>query len=176
MMFFLILMANLGAVLLLIAVHETGHHLAGWAAGIPRREMRVRLLTFPQHVVLQDGTDWVAPFDLERYLGVMQRHLRSRGALFLYTAGGLIVETIFTVAVSLLLSGNGWTGLAQVLAGQSLAVFLIYTFLMDLPRALQRGYPWGDVSGLWFIARAPTLLLVTVLLAIRAALLWSLLG
>jgi hypothetical protein len=39
----------------LIAVHETGHYIAGLTAGIPATAMKIRLLTFPQHVALRDG-------------------------------------------------------------------------------------------------------------------------
>jgi len=42
---------------------------------------------------------------------------------------------------------------------------------MDLPMALRRGYPWGDVSGMWFIAKLPTALLAVGLLMVRVLLL-----
>ncbi|HEX6986990.1 MAG TPA: hypothetical protein VF170_16550 [Planctomycetaceae bacterium] len=176
MEFLLILVANVACVFTLIAVHEAGHYLAGWAGGIPRREMRVRLLAFPQHVVLRDGDAWVPPFDLERYVGLMRRHLTSAPRLFLYTAGGLLMETVFTTVAVLAAKSAGWPGVALMIAGQSLCLFAIYVLVMDLPMALRRGYPWGDVSGLWFIARGPTALLVTALLLVRGLLLWYVLA
>ena len=172
MTFFLIFLANAICIFVLIAVHETGHFLAGWAGGIPLGAMRIRLLTFPQHVVLRDGEEWVAPFDLERYLAVMQRHLGSGARLFLYTAGGLLLETFFTVVASALTKEVGWSGVALMIAAQSLGMYLIAVLLWDLPMALRRGYPWGDVSGLWFIAKGPTVVLAVGLLAIRGLLLW----
>jgi hypothetical protein len=81
--FVLIFLANVACIFVLIAVHETGHFLAGWAGGIPFGEMRIRLLTFPQHVALRDGEEWVTPFDLERYVAIMRRHLCSGARLFL---------------------------------------------------------------------------------------------
>jgi hypothetical protein len=167
-----IALANVACIFTLIAVHELGHFLAGWLGGIPLRAMRVRLLTFPQHVALYDEAGWIAPFDLERYLGVMQKHLGDGARLFLYTAGGMIFETIVAVATTLGAKAAGWDGLAVMVAGQSACLFVIYLFVMDLPMALRRGYPWGDVSGLWFIARGPTVLLVVAMLAIRAWLVW----
>jgi hypothetical protein len=171
MTFLLILFANAACAFALIAIHETGHFLAGWACGIPMRNMRIRLFTFPQHVVLRDGDEWVAPFDLARYLLIMQRHLGAGARLFAYTAGGLLLETMFTVAASAVAKETGWDGLALMIAGQSLGMYLIFVFLMDLPMALRRGYPWGDVSGMWYIARLPTALLAIGLLVVRVLLL-----
>ncbi len=170
--FVLIFLANAACVFILIAVHEAGHFLTGLAGGIPFGEMRIRLLTFPQHVVLRDGEEWVAPFDLERYVAIMRLHLGSGVRLFLYTAGGLLLGAVFAVAASVLAKEAGLSGLAIMIAAQSLGVGLVYIFLMDLPMALRRGYPWGDVSGMWFIAKTPTVLFVFGLLAVDALLLW----
>lgn len=70
--FLLIFLANATCIFVLIAVHEAGHFLAGLAGGIPVSQMRIRLLTFPQHVALRDGDEWVSPVrDLERYVATM---------------------------------------------------------------------------------------------------------
>jgi hypothetical protein len=167
-----IAVANVACIFTLIAVHEVGHFLAGWMAGIPLRAMRIRLWTFPQHVALYDGARWVTPLELEQYLPVMQRHLGAGARLFLYTAGGMLLETVFAIGATVGAKIADWDGLAAMVAGQSACLFLIYLFVMDLPMALRRGYPWGDVSGLWFIARGPTVLLVVSMLAVRAWLIW----
>jgi hypothetical protein len=171
--FVLIFLANAACIFVLIAVHETGHFLAGWAGGIPVGEMRIRLLTFPQHVALRDGEEWVSPVrDLERYVAIMQRHLGSGARLFLYTAGGMLLGMVFAVAASVLAKEAGFSGMAIMIAAQSLGMGLIYIFVMDLPMALRRGYPWGDVSGMWFIAKTPTVVFVVGLLAVDGLLLW----
>ena len=173
MIFLLIFLANAVCVFVLIAVHETGHFLAGWAGGIPLGAMRIRLLTFPQHVALRDGEEWVTPLsDLERYVRIMQRHLGFGARLFLYTAGGMILGTVFTVAAAVVAKEAGFSGMAIMIAAQSLVMGLIYIFVMDLPMALRRGYPAGDVSGMWFIAKIPTVVFVVGLLAIDGLLLW----
>ena len=82
-------LAHSGCIFGLITVHEFGHFLAGWAGGIPAGDMRVRLLTFPQHVALRFQDRWVSPFELDPYLATMSRHLVTTPRLFLYTAGGL---------------------------------------------------------------------------------------
>ena len=52
----------------LIAVHEFGHYLAGWAAGIPARDMRVRLFVFPQRVELRADNRWIWANEWELFL------------------------------------------------------------------------------------------------------------
>ena len=171
--FVLIFVANAVCVFVLIAVHEVGHFLAGWAGGIPLSGMRIRLLTFPQHVALRDGVEWVSPVqDLQRYVAVMQRHLGSGVRLFLYTAGGLIVGTVFTVAAVVLAKMTGLSGVATMVAAQSLGMGWIYVFVMDLPQALRRGYPAGDISGMWSISKSPTVLFVIGMFALDGLLLW----
>lgn len=39
-------------VIVLIAIHESGHYLAGLALGIPAKQMQLRLFTFPQHLAV----------------------------------------------------------------------------------------------------------------------------
>ena len=170
--FVLIFLANAFCIFVLIAVHECGHYLAGWICGIPGRDMRIRLLTFPQHVALRDGAAWVAPFDLARYLGVMQRHLGVGMRLFFYTAGGLILGIAFAVAATAIAKQAGFRGVAIMIGAQALGMNVIYIVLMDLPMALRRGYPWGDVSGMWFIAKLPTVVFVVALSAVHGLLVW----
>jgi hypothetical protein len=134
--------------------------------------MRIRLLTFPQHVALRDGERWVAPMELESYLAVMQRRLHTTPRLYLYTAGGMLLETAFTVTVSVSLLLEGLPRLVLVIAGLSLWLSVVYTVLMDVPMAIRRGYPWGDLSGLWWLAKGPTLILGVGMLLIRVGLLW----
>jgi len=172
MTFFLIFLANVVCVLVLITVHEAGHFLAGLAGGIPVGGMRIRLLTFPQHVALRDGEEWVTPFDLERYVAMMQRILGSGARRFLYTAGGVLMGTVFTVAAAVFAKEAGFSGIAIMIAGQSLAMGLISMFVMDLPMALRRGYPSGDVSGMWSIAKIPTVVVVFGSLAADGLVLW----
>jgi hypothetical protein len=146
---------------LLVSVHEAGHYLAGRAAGIPAAEMRIRLLTFPQHVALRDGERWVPPFDLGPYLAVMRRNLRTAPRLYLYTAGGMLLETAFMLAVCVLALRWGQQWLALLVAGMSLGILLVYLAAMNVPMAIRRGHPWGDVSGLWWLAKTPTAVLVS---------------
>src|SRR6516164_11192108 len=128
--------AILACYFLLVAVHEVGHYLAGWAAGIPAAEMRIRLFTFPQHVALRDGERWVLSFDLESYLAVMRRHLLTTPRLYLYTAGGMLLETAFVLTVCVLALRWGQHWLALLVAGMSLGMLLVYLAAMDVPMAI----------------------------------------
>jgi hypothetical protein len=152
----------------LIAVHETGHYLAGLTGGIPATAMKVRLLTFPQHVALRDGDRWASPVkDIGRYVEVSRRYLSTRAAAFRWVAGGLVVETTFTVLLCVLAMQLGWQSVAFWAAVLSLATYLINVLLMDVPWALIHHHACGDTSGLWEIARLPALVVTTLMVAIR---------
>ena len=159
----------------LIAVHETGHFVAGMIAGIPACDMRVVLLAFPQHVALRDGDGWVSPIqDIERFITVSRLHLASRGAAFLWVAGGMIFELTVTALVCLVSMRIGWDGVAFWVACLSLSMYLINVFLMDLPLALRYRHAVGDTSGLWQIAKLPAVLTCVVMVACRVGLVaWS---
>ena len=168
--------ACLACVFVLVAIHETGHYLAGWAGGIPAREMRIRLLTFPQHVALFVNGAWVSPVspdDFEKYLAKMQTDLPTPARLFLYTAGGFFMETLVAVGIVCVALALGYRWPAPVVAVCSSWLLVSYVLLMDLPHTMKTGVPCGDLSGLWKIARAPTGVLAFVLFAVRALLLWA---
>lgn len=145
-LFLQIFFGNIILSFLLISVHEVGHWAMGLAAGIPRRGMRIRLLTFPQQIVLRDGQEWVSVSDFDRYNSILSKHVPSRKAQSLYVVGGFFFETGFIVALSVLLWGSGYWMFAAVAAGLSLVMYLVYLFALDLPhsRALRR--PWGDTT------------------------------
>ncbi len=160
-------------VFVLIAVHETGHFLAGITSGIPASHMRIRLFTFPQHVAIKDGDAWLSSSqDIKRYIEVTRGFLTSKAAAFRWVAGGVLLECVFTVAVCLVAHGIGWTNLAFWTAAMSLAMYLVNVFLMDVPWALIKRHAFGDTSGLWTIARMPAVLLTLAMLAIRAGVFW----
>ena len=116
----------LAIVFTLIAVHEAGHFLAGMVAGIPAHDMRIVLLAFPQHVALRDGDRWVSPIrDIERFITVSRHHLASRGAAFLWVAGGMVFELIVTALACLASISVGWRGVAFWVACLSLSMYLI---------------------------------------------------
>jgi len=172
MEFLAIFFAYAACIFVLIVVHECGHYIAGSLAGIPLSEMRIRLLAFPQHVALRHEDRWVGPSDFEPYLATMFRHLPTTPQLYVYTAGGFLAETFFTFAATLVLVQFGWSGLAFVIAIMSLGMNLIAVLVLDLPLAWRIGHPAGDVSGLWTLAKLPTVLVVLAMLAIRIGLVW----
>jgi hypothetical protein len=162
-------------VLVLITVHESGHYLAGLCAGIPSRDMRIRLLRFPQHVALRDGGEWVSPVsNIERYIALQWQHLKTTPRVYTYVSGGLILETIFIVCLSVVLFAVDQPKIAFALAGISLLMFLPWLVIDGI--SVCRGRIAGDLSGLWFLARVPTLLLLVLVLATRGAILWYALG
>jgi hypothetical protein len=158
-------------VFLLITVHESGHYLAGLAGGIPASDIRIRLFAFPQHVVLRSGERWVSPSDYDPFVETVWRHLVTTPRVYLFVAGGLLLETVFTTIVSVLLVQFGWPKMALAVVGLSLVLIVPWLILEPL-MAWRTGHAWGDFSGMWFIAKLPTVILVLGLLAVRALLGW----
>lgn len=155
----------------LIAVHETGHFLAGWAGGIPARDMRIRLFSFPQHVDLRDGDEWVSPvLDLPRFVEIQKRHFTTLARAYLFVSGGLLTETVFAVVAVTAFMAAGWRSLAFLVALSTFCLNATYLAL-DAPAAIVRRKAFGDFSGLWTLARVPTVLLVAGLLTFRVLLL-----
>lgn len=89
----LMLAAWIVAYFAIVAVHECGHYFAGLAIGVPRRNMWIRLLTFPQHVALKDGDEWVSPADTDRYIRLAAPLMPTTATALLFVAGGFILET-----------------------------------------------------------------------------------
>ena len=165
---FAIIVFYAGCVALLIVVHEVGHYLAGLIAGIPAGNMRIRLLRFPQHVDLLDGSDWVSPVGhIDRYTSVLWQYLKTTQRVYGYVAGGLIFETAFTVFVSLVMLAVDLPKMAIAISGLSLFMFLPWAIIDGM--SISRGKVTGDLSGLWLLARNPTILLVVVFVIVRMA-------
>jgi hypothetical protein len=169
--FLAILSFYAACVLVLITVHEFGHYLGGLWAGIPARDMRVRLLRFPQHVELRDGGEWVSPVaNIQRYIDLQWQHLKTMPRVYTYVSGGLILETVFTVCLSVVLIAVDRPKIAFAVAGVSLLMFLPWLIIDGV--SICRGRIAGDLSGLWFLARIPTLMLLFLFVATRVAIIW----
>jgi hypothetical protein len=157
--------------IVLIVVHEAGHYLAGLLGGIPAGDMRIRLWAFPQHVVLREGDRWLSPnAEIEQYVAHIWQRLQTTPKVYLYTSGGLILETAFMAVVSVVLLFFGWPKIAFAVAGLSL--MLLLPWLVVDAVSIYRGRIAGDLSGLWYLARLPTVLFIVGLLATRGAILW----
>jgi hypothetical protein len=161
----------LALVFVLIAVHETGHYLAGWMGGIPARDMKLVLFTFPQHVAVRDGEEWVSPVgDMRRYIEVTRRHLHCRSAAFGWVAGGMMLELAFAAALWATAFWSGYRAVAFWTACVSLGMWAINVGLMDLPWALRYRSAAGDTSGLWQIAPVAAVIFTAVMVASRVLL------
>ncbi len=161
---------------LFIIVHEVGHYTMGRLAGLPVAEMRIRLLTFPQHVALRDGTEWISVSDLQRYLELMRRHVPSVRGQLVYISGGFLFETTFTMLMAVILQMAGIELFAVIIVGLSLLFYLVYLLALDLPHARATGEPYGDSTLMYTLA--PTLAIcwsigmVVIRIGLVIALLW----
>lgn len=159
-----------GCVLLLICVHESGHYLAGWMAGISTKDMRIRLLRFPQHVVLRTEDKWVAPTDIDTYVGLVWQYLKTTPKVYLYVSGGVALETFVVVMASVLLIVSGWPRMAIAITGLSSAMLLPWLIIDSV--MIARGRIFGDFSGMWLLSSLPTAVIMLGMIAIRVLLLW----
>jgi len=154
----------------IVAVHEAGHYLAGVAGGIPPSAMRIRLFSFPQHVVLRSADRWVSPANLNEYVELIWRYLQTKPRVYLYVAGGFSLETIVTTLAAVVLIGLGQPKVATVLIMISLALLLFWG-IVDAVNIV-RSRIAGDLSGLWALAPVPTAVLILTFLAARGLTLW----
>lgn len=90
----LLLLAWYAAYSGIVAVHECGHYAAGLLIGVPAPQMRIRLLSFPQHVALKDGHEWVSPMETERYIRLAESYMPTTGKALIFVAGGFVLETL----------------------------------------------------------------------------------
>ena len=161
-----------GVFVVVVGVHEAGHYLAGWVAGIPPGKMRIRTWAFPQHVALRDEDGWVSRDRIDEYIAAVWRYLPRRPQVFLYVAGGFALETLFTVTATLALNAAGFSKIAWVVL--MLSTFgVVWWLVLDALRTL-RGRICGDFSGLWALARLPAALFILAIVASRGAALWYL--
>jgi hypothetical protein len=99
------------------------------------------------------------------------RHLATRPRVYLFVAGGHLLETCFTVIVCLLLVQLGWPKIAFVVVGLS-SILLLPWLIFEPLVAWRTGHACGDFSGMWFLAKLPTVIFVAGLVAIRVGLAW----
>jgi hypothetical protein len=156
----------------LIAVHECGHFLAGWACGISARDMRVRVFTFPQCVELRSEDRWLNPVrNAEAYHAEMWRRLCTFPRMYLDVCGGPVTETLFAAAATAAFLQTDHPALAFFVSFTMVLHYGTY-LLFDTLTALRRRRVFGDFSALWMLAKLPTAVLVPALLAIQIFMFW----
>jgi hypothetical protein len=171
--FLQIFFANIVLLFVFIAVHEVGHWSMGIVAGIPVRQMKIRLLTFPQQVALRDGTEWASVSNYDRYFALLAQYVPSRSGQFLYVVGGFLFETGFLIALSIVLAKMGYWLLAIVAPGLSLSMFLVYVFLMDIPQSRRLQRPWGDTTILSSLAPVAGVAVAVAMALVRVVLIMA---
>jgi len=130
----------------IVAAHEFGHYLAGLLIGIPAHRLKIRLLTFPQHVALRDGDEWVSPVQIDRYIELAMPLMPTTGRALAFVAGGFILET-----AALLLWVTQRLPLYRLAAPMAVAMTAIY-LLMDVATYLRTRKASLDFSAMCSIA------------------------
>jgi hypothetical protein len=168
--FWQIFFGNIVLAFILISIHEVGHWIMGIIAGIPYQKMKIRLLTFPQQVVLKDEKDWVSVSDFDRYHSILNYYVPTPKGKYLYVSGGFLFETVFLVIFSTILWEYNYGLYAAVANGLSLMMFIIYLFAMDIPTSKSLNKPWGDTTILFSLTKNLTIIIVSIMILIRIAL------
>ncbi len=130
----------------IVIVHETGHYLAGLFIGIPRRDMKIVLSKFPQHVALRDGELWVSPLETSRYVQLAERFMPTTPKALIFVAGGFVLETLFLLGLVMLRPPYH-----QLVISLALGMTLLY-LIADVVMFLKTRQASMDFSALYTIS------------------------
>ena len=140
------------SLLILIAIHEFGHWVAGIGVGVPPHAMRIRLFTWPPHVALRDNESWVSPWDYTRYVSLSCLYLKYRSQAIVYVSAGLLMQTIIFAGAILALAALEESRLYLVPVTIAVLGMLLSYLILDLSLTRRYGRPSGDYSSLWAIS------------------------
>jgi hypothetical protein len=170
LLFLQIFLSSAALVAFLICVHEIGHWVFGRLVGIPADQMRIRLFDFPQRVELRSQGRWLTVDDFDSYFAQLGEWTRSVSTRFAFVAGGFAFETLALILITISLARSGLVLFAAVAPGVSLAMYLIYVFVLDLPHARRRAKPYGDSTILFAIAPNAAAAVAALMVGVRTAL------
>jgi len=150
-----------------LVVHELGHVLAGLALGLPRSAMAVRPGFPVSRVVLRNDLGPVGPWDRTRY----RRLLPTARVEFFFTSGGMIVQTLAALVVSVVLAlfGNLDRFVGRLVL-VSVPLLMGYVVL-DALLTRRSGRPQGDASLLWRLSPAATIVTPAAIAAVHVGVL-----
>jgi len=152
----------------MIAIHECGHYLAGGAVGVPWRSMRIRLLTFPQHIALRGGDRWLSPIsDHKDFVAAASSVLRTRCHRIAFISGGLLMQTAAFVSVISILVLTGAPRYWLIPIAATLAAMPPVYLAADLAATLFRRKSLGDFSALWKLAPVASISVTILVLAVH---------
>lgn len=163
------------AILITIAMHEVGHYIFGIIVGIPSKKMKIRLLTFPQHVAIKKDNKWISPQD-KNYVSEVLKYIKTEKDAFLYVSGGFILETIFFIFFVLISKHLGLNENVLQSIIITLILFHLLYFLMDLIITAKTQNPSGDLTGLWKISKLGTLIIIGLMIIVYLIALWYVLS
>ena len=144
----------------MIIIHEIGHYLAGAFFGIPIKQMKIVLWTFPQYVAIKRDNIWISPMDYKNYVSRTREFLQSKISAFAYVAGGFVSQTSVFLIVFLFIRFTGYSNHLIRPITQAIVIMLVLYWLMDLSKTARTKSPSGDLTGLWKISKPATILLI----------------
>ena len=161
----------LAAIFLIIIIHESGHFFAGIIFGIPLKQIKICLLTFPQCVALKDGENWLKPKDRERFVSKSREFIKTKLGSVFFVAGGFILQTIIfsLVFIGLILFDIGQAILEPITVAIVSQLFLY--LLIDLRKYSSSKTYWGDFTGLLTFSRLAAYMIIIPVILIHLTML-----
>lgn len=153
---FISVLIYLSIAVIIIVFHEMGHYLFGRLIGIPRSRLSIQLLKMPPHVALVNDNDVkIPPSNINKYVELLERFIKSDNKLFIYVIGGHALEIIIILAIvliSLITKVTFIITFAHAITWIAPLLALNY-LLIDLFSTIRNKSPSGcDFSASWQIA------------------------
>ena len=154
---------------LIILFHELGHYIIGRLSGIAKENIKI-LFSFPPDTALKnwDG-DWLTSSNMDEYLKVYSKFDPRHDFLYYFLSGGLFLETVFVVIISILIFLSPIPNLyLLLLAFLSIFINLVYV-LIDMINTIRKNEPAGDISTMWLFSPKLTALIFFLFFTLRFA-------
>lgn len=165
---FATVMSVLGSSWYCVVTHEWSHYLAGRAAGVPSRNIKVRMRPNPPHVALYNEDEWLTP-DQPQYVQTFQAYQPRTVWAWFYIAAGTLGQLVAALAAVAVLRLFDLTIMAIILLGTSVAFTLIY-LIGDAVVSRKHRSPAGDFSSMWQITRSATAIMTVGVIILYGAL------
>lgn len=152
-------------ILFLVVVHEFGHYAAGVYAGVPAEAMRIRIFTYPPHVEMKDGEQWLAPWDQPKFGEVAHHYIKTRSGAILCISAGLLLQTFVFAGLIAILVAMGKRRSFLLPIAVSVLAWPVWYLCLDSTLTLLHRMPSGDYSSLYTISPLAAILLTVFVIA-----------
>jgi hypothetical protein len=159
------LLICLSAIFTMIMIHECGHYFAGIMVGIPFRQMKICLWTFPQYVAIKDSNNWISPLDYEKFVTKSKEYIKGKPRAIVFASGGFVLQSVAFITLIPLLKVNNIGGKFLGPATFAIVTQLFVYLLSDLRK------PYGDFTSLLKLSKLAFYLIIVPVILIHVVVL-----